>query len=409
MSVIHDQPAPVDPRSQPYSSWTGPGGPSGPGGTEEGPGGEFRQPSPRRRVLAITASLSLAAAAAGGIVWAAGATTQRSTAQSTARSTATLTTTQITAKTDPALVDVVSTLGYQGGTAAGTGLVLTSAGEVLTNNHVIEGATSIKVTDVGNGRTYRAVVVGYDSKDDIAVLQLQHASGLKTATLGSSSTVKIGDKVVGIGNAGGRGGRPSAAAGTVTALRQTITASDEVSGATEQLTGAIRTNANIKAGDSGGPLVNSHGQVIGIDTAASADYQLQSGRTQTQSFAIAINKAVSIGRQIETGRSSATVHIGATAFLGVELSSGFQGALPGSQASTGVIIAGVTSGSPAARAGLQAGDEIVSVGGHTVTSSTGIQSALEGYHPGDKISISWLDQAGQTRTAALALAAGPAG
>jgi hypothetical protein len=106
MSVIHDQPAPVDPRSQPYSPWTGPGGPSGPGGTEEGPGGEFRQPSPRRRVLTITASLSLAAAAAGGIVWAAGATTQRSTAQSTARSTATLTTTQITAKTDPALVDV---------------------------------------------------------------------------------------------------------------------------------------------------------------------------------------------------------------------------------------------------------------------------------------------------------------
>jgi S1-C subfamily serine protease len=405
MSVIHDQPAPVDPRSQPYSTWTGPGGPSGPGNTEEGPGGESRQPSHHRRVLAITASLSLAAAAAGGIIWAAGSTAQSTTAQSTT----TLTTTQITAKTDPALVDVVSTLGYQDGTAAGTGLVLTSTGEVLTNNHVIEGATSIKVTDVGNGRTYRAVVVGYDSKDDIAVLQLQHASGLKTVTLGNSSTVKTGDKVVGIGNAGGRSGRPSAAAGTVTALGQTITASDEVSGTTEQLTGVIRTNANIQAGDSGGPLVNSHGQVIGIDTAASSGYQLQPGRTQTQSFAIAINKAVSIGRQIESGRSSATVHIGATAFIGVELSPGPQGGLPGSQASPGVTIAGVTSGSPAARAGLQTGDEIVSVGGHKVASSSGIQGALEGYHPGDKISISWLDQAGQTHTAALVLATGPAG
>ena len=303
---------------------------------------------------------------------------------------------------------MVSTLRYQGGTAAGTGLVLTSTGEVLTNNHVIEGATSITVTDVGNGRTYRAAVVGYDSKDDIAVLQLQRASGLKTVTLGSSSTVKIGDKVVGIGN-GGRGGRPSAVAGAVTALGQTITASDEVSGTTEQLTGAIRTNANIQAGDSCGPLVNSHGQVSGIDTAASSHYQLPSGRTQTQSFAIAINKAVSIGRQIESGRSSATMHIGATAFLGVELSSGLRGGLPGSQAGSGVTIAGVTSGSPAARAGLQAGDEIVSVSSHAVTSSSGIQSAPEGYHPGDKISISWLDQAGQTNTAALVLAAGPAG
>jgi S1-C subfamily serine protease len=405
MSVIHDQPAPMDPAPQPYSSWTGPGGPSPPGGTEEGPGGESRQPSHRRRVLAIAASLSLAAAAVGGSIWAAGSTA-RST---TAHSTATLTTTQITAKTDPALVDVVSTLGYQHGTAAGTGLVLTSTGEVLTNNHVIEGATSIKVTDVGNGRTYRAVVVGYDRKDDIAVLQLQHAAGLKTATLGSSSTVKTGDKVVGIGNAGGRGGRPSAAAGTVTALGQTITASDEVSGTTEQLTGVIRTNANIQAGDSGGPLVNSHGQVIGIDTAGSSQYQLQPRRTQTQSFAITINKALPIAHQIESGRSSATVHIGATAFLGVELSPGPQGGLPGSQASPGVTIAGVTSGSPAARAGLQAGDEIVSVGGHKVASSSDIQSALEGYHLGGKISISWLDQTGQTHTATLVLAAGPAG
>lgn len=405
MSVTPDQLAPVDPRSPPYSSWTGPDGPGGPGGTEKGPGSESRQPSPRRRVLAIAASLSLAAAAVGGSTWAAGSTTR----SATAHSTATLTTTQITAKTDPALVDVVSTLGYQDGTAAGTGLVLTSSGEVLTNNHVIDGATSIKVTDVGNGRTYRAVVVGYDSKDDIAVLQLQHASGLKTVTLGNSSTVKIGDKVVGIGNAGGRGGRPSAAAGTVTALGQTITASDEVSGTTEQLTGAIRTNANIQAGDSGGPLVNSHGQVIGIDTAASSKYQLQPGRTQTQSFAITINTALPIARQIESSRSSATVHIGATAFIGVELSPGPQGGLPGSQANPGVTIAGVATGSPAASAGLQAGDEIVSVGGHKVASSADIQSALEGYHPGDKISISWLDQAGQTHTATLVLATGAAG
>ena len=147
--------------------------------------------------------------------------------------------------------------------------MLTSTGEILTNNHVIDGATSISVTDVGNGKTYKATVVGYDKSHDIAVLQLQGASGLKTAKIGDSSKATVGESVVAIGNAGGTGGTPSAAGGSIVALNQQITASDELGGASEQLTGLIEVNADVQPGDSGGSLVDSAGQVIGIDTAAS--------------------------------------------------------------------------------------------------------------------------------------------
>ena len=168
---------------------------------------------------------------------------------------------------DPALVDINVTLGYQSGRAAATGIVLNSSGLVLTNNHVVTGATSISATDVGNGQTYSATVLGYDRSHDIALIQLQGASGLKSAQLGDSSKVSVGDAVVALGNAGGVGGTPSAAAGSLVALDQQITAGDQGSGDSEQLTGMIQTDANIQPGDSGGPLVNTAGQVIGIDTA----------------------------------------------------------------------------------------------------------------------------------------------
>ena len=306
---------------------------------------------------------------------------------------------QIASRVDPALVDVVSTDGYQGATSAGTGIVLSSTGEVLTNNHVVNGATSIKVTDIGNGKTYTATVVGYDASHDVAVIQLQGASGLTTASLGDSSTVQTGDSVTALGNAEGKGGTPSVATGTVTALNQSITASDELSSVSEQLTGLIETNAPIQPGDSGGSLVNSYGQVIGMDTAAGSSDQPQgqsSTATATQAYAIPINEAVSIAQQIESGTTTADVHIGATAFLGwrsaprapaagssggsngfggfggsngfggSEGSNGFGGfggfggqsgqGSQGSQGSTsGVTVAGTVSGSPAANAGLTAG------------------------------------------------------
>ena len=208
----------------------------------------------------------------------------------------------IAAKVDPGLVDINTTLGYAQQQAAGTGIVLSSNGVILTNNHVINGATKISVTDVGNQKTYTAKVVGYDRSHDIAVLQLQNASGLQTAPL-ATSHASVGQDVVGVGNAGGTGGTPSAAGGTVTALNQSITASDQGDGTSEQLTGLIETNADIQPGDSGGALVNTSGQVIGVDTAASAGYSFQfNGQSQgNQGFAIPINTALSIARQIEAG------------------------------------------------------------------------------------------------------------
>ena len=256
------------------------GGAGYPGGPGYGAGYGFvtePPPPPRRnhkRGLVITGAAALVAgAAAGGLI---GGLHPTSVAMTTATSKTTLSASQIATRVDPGLVDVVSTLGDEQATAAGTGIVLTSNGEILTNNHVIDGATSIKVTDVGNGRTYTAKVVGYDASQDVAVIQLQNASGLTVASLGDSSTVQTGDSVTALGNAGGKGGTPSVASGTVTALNQSITASDEGSGNSEQLTGLIETNADIQPGDSGGSLVNAYGQVIGMDTAASSGTQFQS-------------------------------------------------------------------------------------------------------------------------------------
>jgi S1-C subfamily serine protease len=373
-------------------------------------------PPPRRshkRGLIVTGAVALAAgAAAGGLI---GSMNRVTASTATATSNTVLSASQIAARVDPAVVNIVSTDGDQGATSAGTGIVLTSNGEVLTNNHVIRGATSIKATDVGNGRTYTAKVVGYDASDDIAVLQLQNASGLTTASVGDSSTVQPGDAVTALGNAGGKGGTPSVASGTVTALNQSITASDEGSGVSEKLTGLIQTNADIQPGDSGGPLANSHGEVIGIDTAASTGFQFQSQSQsgQEQAYAIPINQALSIARQIEAGHTSSTVHIGATAFLGIATSGSSSGGDFGGFGGfggdgTGVTIAGTVSGSPAASAGLTAGDTVTSVGGQTVSSATDVQQVLIKYHPGDKISISWQDQSGQSHTTTVTLANGPA-
>ncbi len=362
----------------------------------------------RRRTAAagVLLAAALAGFGIGGVLQGNGST---GTSSATA---ATLSLAQVEARVDPALVDVVSTIDYGEGEAAGTGIVLTSSGEVLTNNHVVNGATSIKVTDIGNGRTYTATVVGYDVSSDIAVIKLKDASGLETATLGNSNDAAVGQSVVAIGNAGGVGGTPSAATGTVTALGQDITASDESSGSEEQLAGLIETDADVQPGDSGGPLVNMSGQIVGIDTAGSSTFQFQSGSSQnpdssaSDGFAIPINEAVSIAQGIESGKSSSSVHIGTTAFLGVEVAS-TTGAYGSQSGVSGAAVAGVVSGSPAAAVGLSMGDTITSVAGHTVSSSTSLRNVLDGFHPGQKVSITWEDASGASHTATADLASGP--
>jgi S1-C subfamily serine protease len=305
----------------------------------------------------------------------------------------------VAAKVDPGLVDINVTLSYQQESAAGTGQVLTSSGEVLTNNHVVDEATSISATDIGNGRTYSASVVGYDRTGDLAIIQLHGASGLSTVTIGDSSKVAVGQSIVAIGNAGGVGGTPSVAPGTVTTLNQSITASDDGGGNAEQLTGLIEVNANVQPGDSGGPLVTTAGDVVGIDTAAAQS--LSGFSAQGDGYAIPINTAIAIARQIEAGKSSSTVHVGATAFLGVEVESPENGG-------SGAQVVSVAAGSPASSTALAQGDVITSVGGQTVGTVTSLSTIIATHSPGDSVVVQWTDLEGNQQSATVKLASGPA-
>jgi S1-C subfamily serine protease len=311
----------------------------------------------------------------------------------TGTGTSTGTTRDATDAESVGVVDITTVIDYGSAEAAGTGIVLTANGEILTNNHVVEGATKITVTVVSTGTSYSATVVGTDATDDVAVLQLSGASGLSTATL-DDDTVAVGDAVTAVGNAGGTGGTPTAATGTVLALNQTITASDESGSGSEQLTGMIEINADIEAGDSGGPLYDSEGEVTGIDTAAS------SGQSATTvGFAIPIAKAVAIADRIESGEDSATIQQGTPAFLGVQFTQ---------EAAGSATISGVVDGSPAAGAGLATGDTITGVDGSAVDSADALSTALAKHGAGDRVRITWVDTAGTTHTATVTLVAGPA-
>jgi S1-C subfamily serine protease len=320
--------------------------------------------------------------------------------------------TALASQVDPALVDITAQLKYNNTTAEGTGMIISSGGLVLTNNHVIDEATSVAATSVVSGKTYTAQVVGYDSTDDVALLQLQGASGLKTVSLGNSSKVKVGQDVLALGNAGGRGGLPSTAQGTIQALNRTIQASDSGANTEETLHGMIETNAPIQEGDSGGPIVNSAGQVIGMDTAANSSGYAPDQSVATAGFAIPINTAIAIADQIAAGHASSTVHVGLGGFLGVTAGDannpsgcvsnggtggGFGGGFNGGYTppvSSGALICYVYPGTPAATAGLTSGDVITAVNGQTVTSSDGLTSLMAGDHPGDTLTITYVDTNG---------------
>jgi S1-C subfamily serine protease len=318
---------------------------------------------------------------------------------------------------DPGIVDVDSNLQYSDATAQGTGMVISSSGLVLTNNHVIDQATSVTVTLVTSGKTYAAKVIGYDSTDDVALLQLEGASNLKTVTLSDSAKAKVGEAVLALGNAGGRGGAPSTAQGTIQAVNQSIQASDSGAGTTEKLHGMIETNTPIEQGDSGGPLVNGSGQVVGMDTAANSSTTGFGGASSaTTGFAIPISTAIAIADNINAGKASSTVHIGLAGFMGVnvadaanpsECSSGGDGFGGGfganSPVSSGALICQVYPKSPATSAGLASGDVITSVNGTSISSAAGLTNETAGSHAGDKFAISYVDQYGAKHSTTVTL------
>jgi S1-C subfamily serine protease len=290
------------------------------------------------------------------------------------------------------VVTVLSTIDYDSSEqAAGTGTILTSSGYILTNNHVIEGATSITVTVESTNKTYTATVVGEDVTDDVAVLKLTNASGLTTASYDSSYTAAVGDAVTAIGNAGGTGDLVSAT-GSVTATEQAITVQGDSTDETESLSNLIETSADVVAGDSGGPLLNAQGRVIGMDTAAT------SGTRETASYAIPISEALTIAKQIESGKVGGNVTIGYPAFLGVELS----------RESTAAVVSGVIAGTPAATAGLAAGDTITSVDGTAIDSEAALSPLIAAHMAGDSVTITWTDSTGAANSATVVLQSGPA-
>jgi S1-C subfamily serine protease len=302
----------------------------------------------------------------------------------------------------PGLVNIISSVGYDGGEASGTGIVLTADGTILTNHHVVAGSTSLKVAVAGTTKYYTADVIGYDASHDVAVIKLRDASGLTTAPLGDSTSVKVGDTVIGLGNAGGLGGKPIAAGGSVTGLDKQITAMDSENGVSEQLEGLIETDAAIQPGDSGGALVSADGKVIGMVTAGSVS-QVQGVSKTTDGYAIPINQALAIAQDIRDGKATATNHLGSSAFLGITVS--------GSTAnrSNGVTIAGVVDGSAAADAGLTTGDRITKLDGKPVTTNASLREFIAPHHPGDSVSVTWVDSSGKTRTADVTFGSGPVG
>jgi S1-C subfamily serine protease len=318
---------------------------------------------------------------------------------------------KIATKVDPGLVDITSTFDGQTGTAEGTGMVLTSDGLVLTNNHVVEDAATLSVRDVATNTTYVGSVVGYDLSEDVALIQLKNASGLTTIKTANSNDVTSGEKIVGIGNAEGAGGTPSYVAGSVVALNQAINAGDETNPAgSEHLNGLIEVNAAIEPGDSGGPLVNDKGEVVGMDTAGSdlnGGFGFISGNTSTnRGYAIPINTALTVVSSIRDDDAVSGVHIGATAFLGVEFDSA-AASFNSPNSTNGVTIAGTVVGTPAQEAGLAAGDVITSIDGKSVATGSDLQTILLTKKPGDTIHVDYLNVKGEANTVSIVLTSGP--
>jgi S1-C subfamily serine protease len=352
-------------------------------------------------------------------------------------------------KVAPGLVIINTTLQYNSERAAATGMVINSDGLVLTNNHVIEDSTSI-TAQTANGHQYRAKVLGYDVTGDIALIQLQGASGLKTVPLGDSVSVKTGDSVVGMGNAEGQYAIVPVT-GQVTALNQTITAGDQGGSISQEtLHNMIQTNANIVAGDSGGPLANSAGQVIGMDTAGNdGGFAVQQS---SAGYAIPIDNALAVARQIAQGQASSTVSIGYPPFMGIYIGQGSNsdpqaqaqqqnGSFGGNGAggngfggngfggngnqscatsngnlgpvdnianvSSGTLILGTICGSPAAAVGMTAGSVITAVNGQAIGSPDSLTGVVSKFRPGDTISVTWVSPSGQHTTSTIKLTAGP--
>ncbi|MCW2986892.1 MAG: hypothetical protein JWR63_4462, partial [Conexibacter sp.] len=288
---------------------------------------------------------------------------------------ATLTLGEIYKKSAPGVVDLV--VGSGSSAAEGSGFVVDKRGDVVTNAHVVDGATSIKVT-FSDGTKATGRVLGTDTATDIAVVRVTQISAAKLhpLTLGDSGAVQVGDGVLAIGSPFGLS--ETLTTGIVSALDRTITSP---SGAT--IGGAIQTDASINHGNSGGPLIDAEGQVVGVNAQIESD----SGGNDGIGFAIPSGTVRTVAAALIAGETVAHPQ------LGVKIEDGTSG---------GVKLAAVTAGGAAAGAGLKAGDVITAIDGTAVGNADALASLIASHQPGDRLRVTFR-RAGATRTATATL------
>jgi len=369
------------------------------------PPSEYLQPSPRKpriaRVAVLAVLLSIISGFVGGVI-----ATQLDETTSTAADEpyTQVTSAPVVSDADPVdatsvarvaqrLADSVVTISAQvegtmgEGDATGTGVVITSDGEILTNAHVVEGASEVRVRFANDTEPVAAEVLAFDTGNDLALLKV-NASGLVAATFAKPGSVRVGDQVVAIGYALALDGGPSVTTGIVSALRRTIFTD---SGALNSL---IQTDAAISSGNSGGPLVNMRGEVVGINTAVARGDSTSSANNI--GFAISVDETLTVLEQL---RSQASGEERTEGFLGVSIDARTDGG-------AGSIITTVQPDSPAQAAGILEGDVVLAVDGEPVNGQAGLVAAIRDRSPGDTIEID-LVRDGERLTVSATLVARP--
>ena len=308
---------------------------------------------------------------------------------------------QVVSQVAPSVVsistNVQSSRGQVVGQGAGTGIVVSKDGYIMTNNHVIDGASTVSVT-TSSGEIYENVkVIGSDPLNDIAFLKVANVDNLTPAKLGESSTLKIGQNVFAIGNSLGEYNN-TVTSGIVSGLNRPVTASSDDGNSSETLTGLIQTDAAINPGNSGGPLVNSAGQVIGINTAVASD-------AQGIGFAIPINATKGVLAGVLKNGKIERAYIGVryvdiTPAIAKERNLNVkEGALVLGDNSSAAVV----EGGPADKAGIKSGDIITKIGDMTVGEQGSITSLIGQYQPGDTVQVTYLRD-GKEQTTKLTLA-----
>lgn len=310
------------------------------------------------------------------------------------------TTRRIAARVDPAVVDVNTVVETVGGPAkvAGTGMIVSPHGLVVTNNHVVEGSTSIEVT-LGPHERYPASFVGADPAQDVALLRIEAHGSFPTVALSRSDSLALGEGVLAFGNSLGLGGVPSVTSGIVSAIGRAITATSDTGADPEHLSGMVETDVPIAPGNSGGPLVNAAGRVVGMNTAAASPAN-ESGAPVA--FALPVARVRAVVQAIEHERARRGLVLGRTAYLGIEgttvrLAASGHGA---------VSVVQVEPNTPAEDVGLEPGDLIVRFNGRATPSMGRLAALIAGLRPGETARIVFRS-GGAVRSVSVRLAAGP--